>query len=372
MARCAASWVPVLNPLPSVRFALGAGVSVGGGSGAQYASRCRVGSRDLFRAVSTSSPPPFKFPVDVKTLSDRDRERLRLYSKSIPLVATHEPLDVLYEDEELLCVNKPDFIKMHPAHRFEGGTLLNRAIAHVGPDKHVHVLHRLDMHTTGVVIFAKCAKISKAMHLFFRDRQIRKEYLAVVDGVEIPSASTSAGATGGRDSATFHVDAAIQRTAWHKFAREVGNAPDAKSAQTTFRVLDSTAACDTSDAAEPGPSGHSLLHCIIHTGRTHQIRVHSAYSSLPIVGDSLYNPAERVLYPDIESLQAAAHDRNAVKYAFDQPLRAGLKLHAWRLSFPDPRSGVLRRFCAPPTNHFLQFCHHANLEIPNPDAQLLR
>lgn len=75
-------------------------------------------SRSQSRRKNTfSTTASWKWPVDVKSLTSSERERLRLYSKSIPLVVDKEPLDVIYEDEYYLCVNKPDFVKMHPAHR---------------------------------------------------------------------------------------------------------------------------------------------------------------------------------------------------------------------------------------------------------------
>lgn len=83
------------------------------------------------------------YNIDKTKLTPREREQLRLRSKAIPLVADKEPLDIVFEDDRFLVVNKPSYLKMHPSHRFEGGSLLNRAIGHCGVAP--KLLHRLDM-----------------------------------------------------------------------------------------------------------------------------------------------------------------------------------------------------------------------------------
>lgn len=83
------------------------------------------------------------YNIDVSKLTSVQREELRRKSKSIPLVADKEPLEVVFEDDRFLVVNKPSYVKMHPSHRFEGGSLLNRAIGHCGFTP--WLLHRLDM-----------------------------------------------------------------------------------------------------------------------------------------------------------------------------------------------------------------------------------
>lgn len=83
------------------------------------------------------------YNIDKSKLTPAEREKLRLKSKSIPLVADKEPLEIVFEDDRFLVVNKPSFLKMHPSHRFEGGSLLNRAIGYCGYTP--WLLHRLDM-----------------------------------------------------------------------------------------------------------------------------------------------------------------------------------------------------------------------------------
>jgi len=83
------------------------------------------------------------YRIDKAKLTAAEREELRRRSRAIPLVADKEPLEVVHEDDDYLVVNKPSFLKMHPSHRFQGGSLLNRAIGHCGYTP--KLLHRLDM-----------------------------------------------------------------------------------------------------------------------------------------------------------------------------------------------------------------------------------
>lgn len=286
---------------------------------------------------STATQHNFTFPVDVKTMSHQERAALREYSRSIPLVADTEPLDVIYEDDELLVVCKPDYLKMHPAHRFQGGTLLNRAIGHCNFAP--HLTHRLDMHTTGVVVFTKTKDACKHISSQFRRGSVRKQYLAIVDGV--PS------------DTHFTVDAPIQRDPTFKVARQIGdNSDDSKHATTEFSVLDSNS------------SQMSLLRAKPITGRTHQIRLHAAHAGHPIIGDHLYNISERSCYEDFAALQAAAHDRKLLRYADGNPRRAGLKLHAWKLELEHPNHGLMQ-FCSPPKSHFAELLQWAGLQLPH-------
>lgn len=84
-----------------------------------------------------------RYNIDKSRLTPIERQQLRLRSKAIPMVADKEPLDIIFEDDSFLVVNKPSYLKMHPNHRFEGGSLLNRAIGHCGFMP--FVVHRLDM-----------------------------------------------------------------------------------------------------------------------------------------------------------------------------------------------------------------------------------
>lgn len=97
----------------------------------------------LEREIEAARREKRPYQLDKSKLSDRDRQLLRLRSRAIPLVADSDPLEIVYEDDVFLAVSKPSFVKMHPSHRFEGGSLLNRAIGYLGYEP--RILHRLDM-----------------------------------------------------------------------------------------------------------------------------------------------------------------------------------------------------------------------------------
>lgn len=171
---------------------------------------------------STSDARPYA--VDLRTLSPKEREALRLRSKAIPLVADHDPLDIVYEDETFLVVSKPGWLKMHPVHRFQGGTLLNRVIGYLGYNP--HMCHRLDMHTSGVVMFLKTKTWCTAILEAFQSGAIFKEYLCLVD---VANANLEG---------SFAVSAPIQRHPLVKFEREIGDSrEDSKPALTDFHLL---------------------------------------------------------------------------------------------------------------------------------------
>jgi len=301
-------------------------------------------------------------------MSDQARMDLRLKSKAIPLVVDHEPVTVLYEDPHLVAVAKPAYVKIHPSHRFLGGTLVNRLIGYLGTEP--YVLHRLDMHTTGVVLFGKAKAVVAPMSAAFQNRTIDKEYLALVDGdaaavaagvadlrgapppggggagrprrkgggadqaaaaaaadaaatADAAAAAAAAVAAAPPDATHFSVDAPICRDPDVRIARrvDVGD-PDGKPALTHFRVLAVNAARTV-----------SLVHCTPVSGRTHQLRVHLRSVGLPIVGDDLYG-RERALYASMEELHAASAVPARAKVIDGVAARAGLKLHAWRLHVP--------------------------------------
>lgn len=108
----------------------------------------------LAREIETARREKRPYRIDKSKLNDRERQLLRLRSRAIPLVADSEPLDIVHEDDVFLVVSKPAFVKMHPSHRFEGGSLLNRAIGYLGYEP--CILHRLDMVSFIQVIYFSC------------------------------------------------------------------------------------------------------------------------------------------------------------------------------------------------------------------------
>ena len=193
------------------------------------------------------------------------------------------PLDVLYEDAELLALNKPAGLVVHPACGHSRGTLVNALLWHcpdlrgIGGERRPGIVHRLDMDTSGVLVVAKSDRAYQGLARAFAAHDLRKEYVAVVHGAPPPAGTLET--LLGRSPANRQ-KMAILRTG-------------GKRAVTHWRV----------EAALP--DGLCRVACEIETGRTHQIRVHLASLGTPIVGDALYGkPAldKRLSHPPARQL----------------------------------------------------------------------
>ena len=227
------------------------------------------------------------------------------------------PFPILYEDADLLVLDKPAGLVVHPAPGNLDGTLVNALLAHcgdtlpgIGGERRPGIVHRLDKDTSGVMVVAKSELALAALAAAFAARDLDRAYLALVWGRPAPAAGSIEGAIG-RDPR------ARQRMA----VRTQGGKP----ALTHYRTLASHAAAV------------ALLECRLATGRTHQIRVHLASRGHPVVGDPVY----------LRRLPAAAA-------TLAEPLRRTLldfprqALHAARLGFAHPRSGQPLSFTTPP------------------------
>lgn len=191
------------------------------------------------------------------------------------------PLDVVYEDEYLLVVNKPAGMVVHPAARIVSGTLVNALLAHcphvadVGGLDRAGIVHRLDRETSGLIVVAKNSEVHASLQRQFQRRLVRKTYVALVEGqvhpregiIEVPI---------GRDPKD-RTRMAVSRTG--------------RPAVTQYRVV------------EVFPQ-YTLLEVRPHTGRTHQIRVHLAWLGYPVVGDRVYGRRHQMLLPDRHFLHA--------------------------------------------------------------------
>jgi 23S rRNA pseudouridine1911/1915/1917 synthase len=230
------------------------------------------------------------------------------------------PLDILYEDDDLLVINKPKGLVVHPAPGTVSGTLVNAVLAHAGDDLPViggeerpGIVHRLDKDTSGVMVVAKTDAALQNLQNQIAGRAARRSYLALVRG-----------------SPRFEraeVDAPIGRHPTDRKKMAVippASRHPSRPAMTHLRVL------------ERFP-GFALLQATLETGRTHQIRVHCSYIGHPVVGDPLYGPTIRRRDP---AIPAAVH---AAIEALD-----GQALHAYRLAFTHPSTGVALAFTAPP------------------------
>lgn len=175
------------------------------------------------------------------------------------------PFDVLYEDEDVIVVDKPAGMVVHPAAGHEDGTLVNALLAHVeslpgiAGTRRPGIVHRLDKDTSGALAVAKSARAETSLARQIRDHKMKKVYLALVEGHP--------------DPAQGMIDAPIARDPRHR--QRMAIVAGGREAQTSYRRIQ-----------DIGP--YSLLECTLITGRTHQIRVHLRGIGHPVVGDPIY------------------------------------------------------------------------------------
>ncbi len=215
------------------------------------------------------------------------------------------PLDVIYEDNDIIVVNKAHGMVVHPAAGNAEGTLVNALLFHcqgqlsaIGDLERPGIVHRLDKDTSGCIIVAKNDTAHQSLATQFHDRTNEKRYLTVVQST--PNKD--------KDSIFTH----IGRHPVNRLKMAVVNPGSGKTAITDYRVLHKAA------------DGTCLILCDLHTGRTHQIRVHMLHIGTPILADPVYAKPAR------------------------QPVQTGrLMLHAWQLVIDHPRSGERMVFQAP-------------------------
>lgn len=201
---------------------------------------------------------------------------------AVAVVGEAIDLDVLYEDEHLLAINKPAGMVVHPAVGNRSGTLVHAllyrdpSIAWPGQPDRAGIVHRLDRDTSGVILVARNVRAHEALSRQFRERTIRKTYLALVHGIMRES---------GR------IDLPIGRHPTERKRMSVRGHP-ARAAVSEYRPVEQLGAC-------------TLVEVRPLTGRTHQIRVHLAASGFPIVGDKVYGRRVRDSFPR-QALHAAA------------------------------------------------------------------
>lgn len=218
------------------------------------------------------------------------------------------PLDILFNDADLIVVNKPAGMVVHPAAGNPDGTLVNALLHHVtdlsgiGGELRPGIVHRLDKGTSGVMVVAKHDQAHQELSRQFHDREVEKEYIALVWGLV---------------QQRKRIEAAIGRDPKHrqKMSTRASRSRDAVTRVTWARDL----------------KGLTLCRIAIHTGRTHQIRVHMSAIGHPVVGDALYGGVHR----------RVAHQFRAVQ-SLTRPF-----LHAERLSFTHPRTLERMTFTAP-------------------------
>lgn len=218
-----------------------------------------------------------------------------------PILPEAIPLDVIYEDDAFLVVNKPAGMVVHPALGHPSGTLVNALLAHCpqvaqagGPDR-AGIVHRLDKDTSGLILVAKDEATRAALQRQFKRRQVAKTYLALVEDQVQPREGI--------------IDAPIGRDKRQR--KRMAVVRSGRPAQTMYRVVEYLA-------------DHTLLEVRPHTGRTHQVRVHLAWMGYPVVGDTTYGYRRQRLLQDRHFLHAArlrfSHPGTGEEVTFEAPL----------------------------------------------------
>jgi 23S rRNA pseudouridine1911/1915/1917 synthase len=259
-------------------------------------------TREIVRAgdlVCVSEPPAEKIDTEPEKIS----------------------LQVLFEDDDLLVINKAAGMVVHPGAGNTRHTLVNALLAHcttlsgIGGKQRPGIVHRLDKDTSGCLVVAKNDTAHQELSRQFAAREVEKIYLALVAG-------TMRKTRGAIDAAIGRHPARRQRMTVTKTR--------GRAARTDYRVLRSN-------------EGVSLVECVLHSGRTHQIRVHLQHLGHPVLGDKAYG---RTSVPD-----------------FSRQM-----LHAWKLSFRYPRNGERKDFEAPLPEDFRSVLRKFALSSKAPDS----
>ena len=226
------------------------------------------------------------------------------------------PLPIVYQDSELIVIDKPAGMVVHPAAGHSSGTLVNALLHHVddlsgiGGEKRPGIVHRLDRGTSGLMVVAKNDAAHEELSRQFRDREVEKEYIALVWG-EVQA---------GR-----RIDAPIGRD---PINRKKMSAKARRSREAVTRIV----------KAEKFGVVLTLAHIAIHTGRTHQIRVHLSAIGHPVVGDPLYGGVHRRVPGDLRAVTHLTRPfLHAAKLAFTHPTEKR------RMEFTSPLPEDLQR-----------------------------
>jgi 23S rRNA pseudouridine1911/1915/1917 synthase len=229
--------------------------------------------------------------------------------EAVPLDAAPQdlPLTILHEDDDLIVLDKAPGMVVHPAPGNPDGTLVNALLHHcqgrlsgIGGVERPGIVHRLDKDTSGCLVVAKSDAAHQSLVTQFSERStMEKLYLAVTEGIPKPA----------RDTIFTH----LGRHPVNRQKMAVVNPPGGKAAITDYEIL----------ATDP-VTLTALVRCHLHTGRTHQIRVHLHHRGCPLVGDPIYGKPSKT-----------------------SALTGRLMLHAWRLAFNHPLTGQRLQFESP-------------------------
>ena len=237
-----------------------------------------------------------------------------LVPEAVPVEMKPEniPLDILYEDSDVIVINKPKGMVVHPAPGAYSGTLVNALLYHcrdlsgINGELRPGIVHRIDKDTTGCIVACKNDYAHEAIAAQLENKTCHREYLAVV--------------TGKLDHDDGLIDAPIGRDPKDR-QRMTVTPKNSREARTHFHVVERF-------------RGATLVQCRLETGRTHQIRVHMKYIGHPVVGDEKYGRPCRIM--DTQ----------------------GQVLHAYQLTFVHPRTGQEMTFTAPLPDYFKELLEH--------------
>ena len=230
--------------------------------------------------------------------------------------AENIPIDIIYEDEDVIVVNKPQGMVVHPAPGNYNGTLVNALLYHCTDLSSINgiirpgIVHRIDKDTSGVLVIAKNDESHNKLSEQLKDHSMKREYYALIEG-RLKN-----------DSGT--IDKPLGRC--KKDRLKIGIVEDGKRAVTHYEVLERY-------------NGYTLIKCVLETGRTHQIRVHMASIGFPLVGDPLYGFKRQ-------------------KFKVE-----GQVLHAKTLGFIHPRSGEYMEFTSELPQYFAQLLDKLRNEL---------
>jgi len=242
------------------------------------------------------------------------------------------PLDIVYEDADLLVVNKPAGLVVHPAPGHRSGTLVNALLHHCGDSlsgiggvRRPGIVHRLDKDTSGLMLVAKNDKAHAGLSAQLADRTLSRRYLAGVWGVPSPKKGS--------------VNEPVGRHPTNR-QRMAVNARQGRNATTHYEVREAY--------------GHAaaLVECRLETGRTHQVRVHMAHIKHPLIGDPVYGEQPTKAAALLKKEGYNDKEKDAILGFSRQAL------HAWKISFVHPTTGANRSFETNPPADLLRLINH--------------
>jgi 23S rRNA pseudouridine1911/1915/1917 synthase len=237
---------------------------------------------------------------------------------------------IIYEDNELLVINKPAGLVCHPTKGDVYSSLISRVRLHLGTELTPHLVNRLDRETSGVVLAAKNSTVAGELGKILESRNVEKEYLAIVHGHVAADQGT--------------IEAPLGKDLYSSVAVKDCVRPDGSPARTDFWV-------EQRFVRAGEPAKFSLLRVVPHTGRKHQIRLHLAYYGHPLVGEKIYGGDEDLYLALVENRLTS--EQRARLILENHALHArSLRFH-WR--------GQIRDFSCPPEPAFAAF---AGLTLP--------